>query len=354
MRCPTLGELPPPPANQTGWPWTKESPRLPETMPDGSAWPRITIVTPAYNAGPLIEETIRSVLLQGYPDLEYIVIDGASTDESVEIIRRYEPWLAYWVSEPDRGQAHAINKGFAKCTGALMGWINADDLLLPVAAKHLARAFRQKPNAILLGDVINFYELHGGFSRLICPRNVSFETIVEPWRYKMVWHQPGLYVPRHLYEQVGRLDESLQYTFDRDWLCRLLQAGSIYYVHQPLAKFRYHETTKTVAEAPNWLPEELAVSQRYWDKVGGFDRKLAEAAFELHVASFYLVLRNWNRGKGIRHLLKSLRRHMRVVTLPEFLSSCLRALTPVGLLRLARSIAIYRDRFTMKFGKMST
>lgn len=110
MRCPTLSELPPPPPGKTGWPWTEESPQLPATMPDGNQWPRVSITTPSYNQGRIIEESIRSVLLQGYPDLEYLVIDGGSTDNSVEVIRKYKRWIAYWVSEPDRGRSRAIKK----------------------------------------------------------------------------------------------------------------------------------------------------------------------------------------------------------------------------------------------------
>ena len=114
MRCPSLRELPTPPPGKTGWPWTEESAQLPEQMPDGSVWPRISIVTPSFNQAAFVEETIRSVLLQGYPSLEYFIIDGASSDSSVELIKKYERWLTGWVSERDRGQSHAINKGFAR------------------------------------------------------------------------------------------------------------------------------------------------------------------------------------------------------------------------------------------------
>ena len=113
----TLKDLPAPPEGKTGWPWTEQSEPLPDRMPDGFDWPRFSIVTPSYNQEQFIEETIRSVLLQGYPNLEYIIIDGESKDKSVEIIKKYEQYLTYWTSEPDRSQSHAINKGWQKCTG---------------------------------------------------------------------------------------------------------------------------------------------------------------------------------------------------------------------------------------------
>jgi len=135
MHSPSLNELPKPPKWKTGWPWTEESKQLPDKLPDGSDWPKISIVTPNYNYGHFIEETIRSVLLQGYPNLDYIIVDGGSTDNSVEIIKKYEPWLTYWVSETDKGQVDAINKGFTKATGEIYAWLNSDDLLLEAIQK---------------------------------------------------------------------------------------------------------------------------------------------------------------------------------------------------------------------------
>src|SRR5579862_8824120 len=104
-------------------------------------WPRITVVTPSFQQGRFLEETIRSVLGQGYPNLDYIVIDGGSTDQSVEIIQKYAAQLSYWVSEPDHGQANAVNKGFQRSTGEILGWLNSDDLLLPGALFTIGRAF---------------------------------------------------------------------------------------------------------------------------------------------------------------------------------------------------------------------
>jgi len=116
-------------------------------MPDGQPWPGVSIVTPSYNQGRFIEETIRSVLLQGYPDLEYIIIDNSSVDNSVEIIRKYEKWLTYWVSEPDKAQSQAINKGFEKATSEIYAWLNSDDYLLKDALKNVAHAYRASPKA---------------------------------------------------------------------------------------------------------------------------------------------------------------------------------------------------------------
>ncbi len=147
MRIFSLAELPPPQAGRTGWPWTEASPPLPAALPDGEPWPRISIVTPSFNQAQYLEETIRSVLLQGYPNLEYFVFDGGSTDGSADILRRYDAFLDGWVSERDKGQSDAINKGFARCTGTIVNWLCSDDILLPGALGQVGGAFVERPGA---------------------------------------------------------------------------------------------------------------------------------------------------------------------------------------------------------------
>src|SRR5262245_45129905 len=129
MQCPSLNDLPPPPRGCTGWPWTEESTGLADCAADATPWPRITIITPSFNQRLFVEATIRSVLLQGYDNLEYLVLDGGSTDGSVDIIRKYARWVDYWVSEPDGGQSAAINRGLKMGSGVFATWINSDDML---------------------------------------------------------------------------------------------------------------------------------------------------------------------------------------------------------------------------------
>src|SRR5687767_12795196 len=128
-----LAILPEHSENKKGWPWNQET-----TFNPGDSkkdWPKISIVTPSYNQGIFLEETLRSILLQNYPNLELIVIDGGSNDNSVEIIKKYEPWITYWITEKDRGQSDAINKGIRRTTGEILTWINSDDLLTPGSLK---------------------------------------------------------------------------------------------------------------------------------------------------------------------------------------------------------------------------
>jgi glycosyltransferase involved in cell wall biosynthesis len=243
-------------------------------MADGSPWPRISIVTPSFRQAEFIEETLRSVLLQGYPNLQYMVIDGGSTDGTTAILERYDPWLSYWVSEKDRGQSEAINKGFARADGEILAWLNSDDLLMPGALAEVARRWLQQRGRLIAGPVI-WFEHHSGAETLRHQRGLTFAEMVQHWTKRCEFHQPGVFFPRELAMSLGGVDESLRYAMDYDLFCRLLRHTDAEIVEQPLARFRYHAGSKTGGEGDLFLVERHQCSQRYWADLGGVDEAAA-------------------------------------------------------------------------------
>ncbi|MFC1495134.1 glycosyltransferase family 2 protein [Thermodesulfobacteriota bacterium] len=190
---------------------------MPDRMPDGLSWPRICIVTPSYNQGQFIEETIRSVLLQGYPDLEYIVMDGGSTDNTVEVIRKYEPWLSYWVSESDRGQAAAINKGWRLATGEILGWLNSDDCYFLSAFQKVANAFIRDENIrVLAGEGIL---INTDGKQIAAKPAYSFDPVALLVHSQPL--QPTTFYRKSVLSEVGFLNENLHYAMDREFFLRL-------------------------------------------------------------------------------------------------------------------------------------
>jgi len=259
VRCPRLAELPPPPPGKTGWPWSDESAWLPASMPDGSAWPRITVVTPSYNHGAFIEETLRSVLLQGYPNLEYVVIDGGSRDNTLDVIRRYEPWLASWVSERDHGQTNAINKGLGRTSGEWVTWINSDDLLYPSALAAIARAARDQPAAGLIYGAGAKIDLAGRVLTKIPFR--PYDGRLLRTRYFML--QQSSFMRRRALEAVGGLDESLHYVMDWDVAVRLSRSFPVHAIADDIGMFRIHADAKTQGDVWTWGREIAAVGRKY-------------------------------------------------------------------------------------------
>lgn len=241
---PTLSELPPASSDRTGWPWTTAPDPLPETQPDGSPWPSISIVTPSYNQGAYIEETIRSVLLQGYPNLEYVVMDGGSTDETAAILETYDAWITHWESKPDDGQADAINQGVQRCTGQIFNWINSDDILHPGALATLARGFVDTPDAVA-GPVINFSE---STERLVVNRGLKPKYMLASSKHSK-FHQPGVWLRRPLLKTVLPFRSDLRYCFDTELYVRYLKRyPNVTYVDTPLVHFRLHDASKSVGE----------------------------------------------------------------------------------------------------------
>lgn len=241
-----IRDLPAPPARRTGWPWTQAPRPLPERREDGTAWPPIGIVTPSYNQGAYLEETIRSVLLQGYPNLEYYIEDGGSTDESRETIQRYARFLSGWVSERDRGQSHAINKGFARLERAeWVTWLNSDDILLPNALRAVADWIpRRRPDAVAVVGRGRHLKQAGRRIVTAIRREDLDRHNLRNWR-RSAFLQPACFFSLDAFRKVGGLDESLHLAMDFDLWVKLGEVGEFDLIDAFLARDLHHPDAKT-------------------------------------------------------------------------------------------------------------
>lgn len=254
---PSAFELPPEWNNP--WRWAAGA-RLANAR---SSWPRVTIVTPSYNQAEFIEATIRSVALQNYPNLEYFVVDGGSTDGTLEVLRRYDGVIDWWVSEPDRGQADAINKGWRRATGDYLWWLNSDDFLLPGALCMAVNALEDRPAAALVfGDLV-YIDEHGMIRGAEMYRDVDFRAVVEQARWIS---QPGGLMRRSSFERAGYLDTTLHFQMDRDYWYRLGLTGDLQYLPRPLAAFRIHSKSKTNSIAKVAARDMLAITESFFSR----------------------------------------------------------------------------------------
>ena len=296
----SVGELPPPPQGKTGWPWTEGTHALPSTRRDGSSWPLISIVTPNYNQSDFIEETIRSVLLQGYPNLEYIIVDGGSTDQSVDIAKKYERWISYWISETDRGQVDAINKGLLLSSGAIFQWLNSDDVLLPDALLHVASAFLGEAVAapILIGNTRNAAERRPN-------KALSTSTLLTG---KAVFSQPGLWLPRAHLLEIG-IDERFHYAFDWDMAIRYFEKfPTVVYIDAYVIFFRHHGNSKTIHDSDSFAVEGFSILARLANSLDSpLHRSICRQ--ELRRRNWERRCTQWHETHG-RDKLDSLRRMM--------------------------------------------
>lgn len=217
--------------------------------------PRVTIVTPSFNQAQFLEQTIQSVLGQDYPNLEYMVVDGASTDGSVEIIQRYADRLSWWVSEKDRGQGEAINKGFARATGDIVGWLNSDDVYQPGAIATAVEAFRSRPEVgLIFGDVLAI----DGENHVLNLMRCGDWGLDELMSFHIL-NQPGVFMKRAVLEQAGYLDPNYHYMLDTHLWLRIAQIAPMMYVRKTLAAGRFHPLAKNLAAAPRFGVEALRI-----------------------------------------------------------------------------------------------
>ena len=301
-------------SGRSGWPFDTKSPRYPETLPDGKPWPKISIVTPSYNYGNYLEETILSVKNQNYPNLEHIVIDGGSTDNTPAVIEQYRHLLTYAVSEKDQGQSDAINKGFAIATGEIFTWINADDMLAPGALHGIALAFWSS-GADMVAGICEQYRA----GRLLEKHMTSCADGELPteelldlegrWMAGQFFMQPEVMFTRELWEKAGgHVDVGLHYSMDYElWLRFAVAKAKLHVVGRSVCWFRHHEEQKTAAVA-KFLPELTRVRDEFAAKHGLTERPIGREVTKskIRFASVSDLGFQYGAGIGQRRLMNAL------------------------------------------------
>jgi glycosyltransferase involved in cell wall biosynthesis len=217
--------------------------------------PKISIITPSYNSAAFIEQTIDSVLSQSFNNLEYIIIDGGSSDNTVNIIKKYDKHLAYWTTEPDQGQSHAINKGIRQSTGDVINWLNADDYYEQDALKVVSSAFENSQVLAYCARSRIFDE--SGTLKYSNGSDVYLNNLAKTIGMARI-DQPETFFHRKAWQAVGLLNENLHYTMDKEWWIRFLLVfgiDKVYISKDLLVNFRYHNDSKTVSKQEEFLKE---------------------------------------------------------------------------------------------------
>jgi glycosyltransferase involved in cell wall biosynthesis len=230
------------------------------TSMDGSELPKISIVTPSFNQVQYLEQTIRSVLDQNYPNLEWIVVDGGSNDGSVDLIRKYEKHFSWWISEKDRNHPHALNKGCERVTGEIFGFVNSDDLLEPGALHYVARAFGQSEVNWVVGWA-KYFDNSGDewvYGPQRCDRAIDWFLHNPIPQISSFWRSEG-------FKKIGPFTEKYLWSFDYEYWMRLhfLAGWNPVYVRRCLGSFRLHEQSKTCSKPGNYLPDNKALHKEY-------------------------------------------------------------------------------------------
>lgn len=226
----------------------------------GTQLPKISIITPSYNQGEYLKQTILSVLGQEYPNLEYIIMDGGSTDNSVEIIKRYADRISFWKSGPDKGQSAAIAEGFALSSGEIVGWVNSDDILLPKALMNVAKAFLASSEICAVTGRCAIIDTNGK------PFSVAI-PIMRSWMSMLYlgtgFYQMATFWKKSAYEAVGQLNAEMYFSFDADLFLRLRKYGRIEAINSYLAAYRSHKKSKTTTNQRIMRAENRMIQKRY-------------------------------------------------------------------------------------------
>ena len=213
---------------------------------------KISIITPSFNQGPYLEETIRSIIDQEYPLLEYIIIDGGSSDDSVDIIKKYEKYISYWVSEPDKGQADAINKGFKLAGGDILAWQNADDRYLPGTFAYISNIFGEKDN---VEYVFGGWNIINGCGQFVSSRSMKRYSLRKLRSGMSIPPQPAVFFRNRIITKIGGLDISKNHVMDYDLYVKSINAENIFISDKILGEFRIHSESKTIKDKKGQVAE---------------------------------------------------------------------------------------------------
>ncbi len=231
--------------------------------PQNENAPLFSIITPTFNQGQFIEETIRSVLDQHYPRIEHIVMDAGSTDKTISVLKNF-PHID-WVSEKDRGQTHAVNKGVVKAKGEIIGWINSDDIFLPGAFVAVAEKFKAEPECSVVFGNYHAVDESGKILYSTTGFCGRYEEMIRWWDYTFAIHQPTVFVRKEVFGIAGLLDESYHYAMDYEWWLRVAMHYRFHHIPKFLATYRMHRDAKTFAPLEQFVyPEQLRASKKHW------------------------------------------------------------------------------------------
>jgi GT2 family glycosyltransferase len=222
--------------------------------------PVVTLVTPSYRQGRFLEDAIESVLAQDYPEIEYAVADGGSDDGTIDVIRRYEDRLAWWTSEPDRGQADALNRAFARARGEILGWLAADDTLLPGAVSRVVDELERSPDALLVYGDAMFVTEEGEKMFRLHAREPDVEWMTAAVENAVV--QPGSLFRRRAWELAGPFDEEAYYFFDFEFALRLARHGRLVRIPDLLATYRVHPESKSIGAPARKARDYARIAER--------------------------------------------------------------------------------------------
>jgi glycosyltransferase involved in cell wall biosynthesis len=292
-----MNAVPPLYPEKTTWPWFDSIPDFPETMPDGRKWPKISIITPSFNQGDFIEETIRSIVMQGYPNLEYIVMDGGSKDSTVDILKKYDKFITKWVSEPDNGQTQAINKGLRYATGEIIAYLNSDDLYLPDSLKIAALYLTNHPDVSMIYGNILHINKKGDTTERVENEDFDYERLLS---WILYIPQPSTFMTGRIVNEIGLFDENLNLGMDHDYWIRIGLDHTIHHIHEYLACARMYPEIKSKSRYLEYIHEHTCIL----DKI--FYNEIASSKLLPKKSKFYSSI-NYFAARGHIFQLKPIR-----------------------------------------------